>query len=131
MQCNYLVGQLVNSALRLHYAHPLLIATPQWFQGLLVLPQFHTLPAKVDVIGADSSLFSAVKQRKGTATAGSPLKQRGQLCGHLCRTDLKIKLHPKTGKLQCRFCMLLRYLLLFCTSQTAPTSLPLFVLLLC
>lgn len=41
------------------------MAVPLWFEGLLVLPLFTTLTTKADVIEADSSLFSAVKQRKG------------------------------------------------------------------
>lgn len=78
-------------ALQLHIAHTLLSAALLWFVGLLLLPLFNRLPTKADVIGADSSLFSAVKQRKGKATAGLPLKQRGQLCARLGRTDNKIK----------------------------------------
>lgn len=54
---------------------------PLWFEELLVLPLLNTLPTKADVIGPDSSLFSAVKQRKGAGMAMLPVKQQGQLCG--------------------------------------------------
>lgn len=60
--------------------HTLLVVDPLWLEGLLVLTLFNTLPTKADVTRADSSLFSAVKQRKGIATSGLPLKLRGQLC---------------------------------------------------
>lgn len=74
---------IFESTLQLHFAHTVLIAALLWFEGQLVhFPLFNTLPTKADVIEADSSLFSAVKQRKGTATAVLPLKRRGQLCGH-------------------------------------------------
>lgn len=56
---------------------------PRWQTALgsellFVLPLLNTVATKADVIEVDSSLFSAVKQRKGTATATLPLKRHGR-----------------------------------------------------
>lgn len=61
-------NNIFKSPLQFHFAHTPVIVTPLWFELLLeLLPLFNTLNTKADVIGTDSSLFSAVKQRKGTA----------------------------------------------------------------